>query len=280
MAHASWRGGELSHLRATGGPFLEIGWTGVRAPGWLFYNRCMGKAEAMGEGFRITYFVSGDSGPALPPSLPDFLSPGDGLEADLEQVKGFLRAWVEANCTQDGAQFSFNSLSINLVGPLPPPDPRTPEQWLEDAQSDEERTSALAYVAMTRFEAGELDSARLAVEELQEMLGKVQGDLELPRHASRMEIVRGRLALRAGDAHEAKRRLRAAGTAAVSPSMASFGPNMSLAQDLLEVGERQAVLGYFEACKAFWEMGQERLDEWAADVREGRIPDFGANLRY
>jgi hypothetical protein len=27
-------------------------------------------------------------------------------------------------------------------------------------------------------------------------------------------------------------------------------------------------------------MGGSQLDRWAADVRDGKIPNFGANLRY
>jgi hypothetical protein len=55
---------------------------------------------------------------------------------------------------------------------------------------------------------------------------------------------------------------------------------MSLAKDLLERGETEAVLAYFEACREFWKMGGSRLDAWRQDVEAGRIPNFGANLRY
>ena len=55
---------------------------------------------------------------------------------------------------------------------------------------------------------------------------------------------------------------------------------MSLAKDLLERGETEAVLAYFEACLVFWKMGGSRLDAWRQDVEAGRIPNFGANLRY
>jgi hypothetical protein len=55
-----------------------------------------------------------------------------------------------------------------------------------------------------------------------------------------------------------------------------YGPNMSLAKDLLEKGEKQGVLDYFALCRKFWNSG--RLDEWSQQVTEGTIPDFGANL--
>ena len=62
--------------------------------------------------------------------------------------------------------------------------------------------------------------------------------------------------------------------------MNSFGPNMSLAKDLLEKGERDTVLQYFELCRKFWTMDYGKLDEWSQEVRAGKIPRFGANLVY
>ena len=55
---------------------------------------------------------------------------------------------------------------------------------------------------------------------------------------------------------------------------------MLLAKDLLERGETEAVLAYFEMCRAFWNMGGARLDAWRTEVQAGAIPNFGANLRY
>jgi|HubBroStandDraft_6_1064221.scaffolds.fasta_scaffold1930236_1 hypothetical protein len=43
---------------------------------------------------------------------------------------------------------------------------------------------------------------------------------------------------------------------------------------------RDAVLEYFSACRSFWKMGGAKLDEWSAIVRQGAIPNFGANLAY
>ncbi len=54
---------------------------------------------------------------------------------------------------------------------------------------------------------------------------------------------------------------------------------MDLAKELLEKGERDAVLAYFDLCE-FWELGKDRLADWKADVKAGRAPDFGANLNY
>lgn len=91
-------------------------------------------------------------------------------------------------------------------------------------------------------------------------------------------LVLGRIAADEGKLDEAKRQILAAGKTGGSPVLNSFGPNMSLAKDLLEKGEQEAVLQYFDLCRKFWP--SEKLDEWTKDVNAGRIPQFGANLIY
>ena len=104
-------------------------------------------------------------------------------------------------------------------------------------------------------------------------------------------LIQGRAALKRGDTQAAGDFLRAAGETPGSPQLNSFGPNMLLAKELLEAGEREAVLDYLERCEAFWATGgaitsegpmlaAAALDKWASEVREGRVPDFGPNLVY
>jgi hypothetical protein len=88
------------------------------------------------------------------------------------------------------------------------------------------------------------------------------------------------VSLRKGDVAQAKVHLLESGKSSGSPTLMSFGPNMSLAKGLLESGERDTVLEYFEECRTFWKMGAAKLDEWSARVRNGEIPNFGSNLRY
>ena len=80
------------------------------------------------------------------------------------------------------------------------------------------------------------------------------------------------------DVELAKRHLLEAGKVSGSPQLGSFGPNMRLAADLLERGEREVVLEYFRLCASFWP--RDELKDWAALVEGGRTPDFGANLIY
>ncbi|MCC5845588.1 MAG: hypothetical protein JJU05_15170 [Verrucomicrobia bacterium] len=92
--------------------------------------------------------------------------------------------------------------------------------------------------------------------------------------------VLGLIALAEDDVEEAKKRLLASADSEGSPQMNSFGPNMKLAKALLETGERDVVLEYFNRCGIFWKMGEKKLSEWTAAVKNGEIPEFGGNLLY
>ena len=69
-----------------------------------------------------------------------------------------------------------------------------------------------------------------------------------------------------------------AGRTPGSPQLNSFGPNMLLAKELLEKGEREKVLVYFALCAKFWQSGSVQLKLWSTQVKLGSDPDFGANL--
>jgi hypothetical protein len=108
-----------------------------------------------------------------------------------------------------------------------------------------------------------------------------------PLHGSGDEhdahLIIGHVCLRRGDVAAAERHLLAAARIDdPGPALCTFGPNMSLAQALLEHGRTDAVIEYFDLCASFWKwpwsLGQ--LKRWGTDVREGRMPDFKANLVY
>ena len=60
--------------------------------------------------------------------------------------------------------------------------------------------------------------------------------------------------------------------------MRSFGPNMSLARDLLDAGEREVVITYLDGCSRFWK--DSSIEQWKAEINKGQTPEFGANLHY
>jgi hypothetical protein len=85
-----------------------------------------------------------------------------------------------------------------------------------------------------------------------------------------------RLAIVAG----ARKYLLAAGKTPGSAELASLGPNMALAKELLDRGETSTVLEYLEECKSFWEGNRGKLAQWVALIRAALTPDFGANVDY
>lgn len=94
-------------------------------------------------------------------------------------------------------------------------------------------------------------------------------------HIGRLTL--GEVALLRGDPTRAAQWLIAAADVPSSPQLASSGPNTVLAEQLLERGTREPVLRYLEAWRRVWNYDRGRLDTWAADIRAGRTPAFGAN---
>lgn len=94
-------------------------------------------------------------------------------------------------------------------------------------------------------------------------------------------LILGRIALFYGDFEKAEKYLNLASKVKSTPVLKSFGPNMTLAKELLEKNRKEAVLNYLEACALFWTDGKEKLETWKKVINtEGGIPDFGANLSY
>ena len=90
----------------------------------------------------------------------------------------------------------------------------------------------------------------------------------------------GLLAIESGEIEAANSYLIESGKTKGSPSLRTSGPSMSLANALLEKGQKDAVLEYFELCEKFWKSppGMKKLEQWKAAVEAGITPDFGANL--
>jgi tetratricopeptide (TPR) repeat protein len=128
---------------------------------------------------------------------------------------------------------------------------------------------ALDYMTAA-VETGHLDAAAQAAQ--------VCLDEGSDRH--HCNIVLGRVALRRGDLDRAAQYLIAAAQPPGGPTMSSFGPNMSLARELLEKGRREPVLRYFALCEPLWTLHPEKLKQWTEEVKAGKIPEFGANLVY
>ena len=153
-------------------------------------------------------------------------------------------------------------------------------QKLSEATSDEQRAVCLGYAIHLCRGIGKTEVARTHAEEVLALLPNVTDRSQCGEAVFHANIIMGQAAMREGRLDDAKRFLLEGGKSAGSPTLDTFGPNMSLAKELLEKGEQQVVLEYFDLCRSFWEMHRGRLDQWSREVSEGRIPEFGANLVY
>lgn len=135
-------------------------------------------------------------------------------------------------------------------------------------------------LAMSAFEAGDLDKSAKYATELINKSVQYKDDWNYGNAIHYGNLIHGRIALKSGKIKMAKRYLIEAGKTSGSPQLNSFGPNMTLAKELLEKNEKEVVLEYFQLCGKFWEMGTNELKNWTADVKKDKMPDFDANLDY
>ena len=161
-----------------------------------------------------------------------------------------------------------------------------PEWRLEQAlkgftkPTDEyQRWVHLGRIAVWTVDSGDLAAANAMANELIEMAPRYTRDWNYGNVIQDVNLVRGRIALRLGNRAAAVGFLHEAGRTRGSPQLDTFGPNMILARELLEAGEREEVLKYFDEIERFWTMPQGATTAWRQQVALGLVPSFGANIR-
>jgi serine/threonine-protein kinase len=96
----------------------------------------------------------------------------------------------------------------------------------------------------------------------------------------------GRCALREGKLADAKAYLLKAGATPGSPQLNSYGPQLHLARELLEKGEKETVLQYLDLVSKFWASDDDEsalgkqiskehaalIEGWKREIAEGKIP--------
>jgi len=82
----------------------------------------------------------------------------------------------------------------------------------------------------------------------------------------------GLIAVRSGDRSAAAAFLLKAGKSKGSPQLDTFGPELDLADALLQDGQTDAVKAYLKDIKKFWEMDDGKVDAWLADIEKGGKP--------
>ena len=165
--------------------------------------------------------------------------------------------------------------------------PRSPAQKLADLEQDSgggdatRRFYALNRMVKAALEAGPAAAGKAAAyaEELLAAAAQHPSDWNYGNALHDGHTVLGRLALRQGDTAKAREELLASARTPGSPQLRMFGPTMQLAKELLDKGEKDAVIEYLALCRNFWTTGAINLSAWSEAVRDGRTPDFGLSLR-
>ena len=148
-----------------------------------------------------------------------------------------------------------------------------------------ERFYQLRELLEAAFKEEDLAKAKTLAEKYLALAAEKEEDWNYGNAIHHGHIFLGRIALRKGNIEKAKEHLLEAGKTPGSPQLNSFGPNMTLAEELLERGEREVVLEYLDACKTFWLEPMRAIRafpvwKWQEEIRRGEVPEFGAHLLY
>lgn len=146
---------------------------------------------------------------------------------------------------------------------------------LQAATTPEVRLAALGEAAKQSLAAGKTAEAQKYAQEALDLLASARGNPAAGDAGHVARQVLGRLALREGKIEDAKRQLIES-VSTPGPRLTDYGPRLGLALELLQKGERQAVLDYLKACARFW--NRSRLEEWSREISEGKTPEFPANM--
>ncbi len=125
------------------------------------------------------------------------------------------------------------------------------------------------------------EAERLALEYL-ELAKEHTTDWNYGNAIHHANLVLGKIRLLGDDLEQAKNYLLKAGKTPGSPTLNSFGPNMDLARELLEIGERDVVLQYLDLVKKFWYpiFSFFKVRKWRKAIKKGDVPDFRGHNIY
>ena len=149
---------------------------------------------------------------------------------------------------------------------------------LENAENEEKEFYALSRATFAYVVVDKKMEAKKAAERFLELAESFEDSWNYGNAIHNANLVLGIYAFDAGDIDAAKGYLEKAGNSPGSPQLDSFGPNMQLAKRLLNVGEYETVLNYFNLCEKFWKSGSEWLLIWREKVSNHEVPNFYMHL--
>jgi hypothetical protein len=148
------------------------------------------------------------------------------------------------------------------------------------AMKGEQHLYALSDLVKQAVRESKFDDAKAIAKEMLGAAAKAPDNQLSGRATFDANLALGSVALQEGDKKAAGHYLIAAAQAKGTPSLGSFGPNMTLARDLLNEGEGDTVLEFFRLMAISWPRESVQFGKWADQVRAGGKPDFGVYLVY
>jgi hypothetical protein len=150
-------------------------------------------------------------------------------------------------------------------------DPKEKMRLLREALAlvaEPAKPGVLSNLTVAEFDAGD-DAA--AESNAQQLLTSAPKN---PNAYNLAQTVLGRIAAAKGDLKEAKTRLMASITMPAGINNAVFQPNMTLAQDIYDSGDRDGVIQFLEASRALWKFDRGRIDRMISFVKKAPSADL------
>ena len=147
----------------------------------------------------------------------------------------------------------------------------------------------LATLTTASLAAGDTNQAKTFAGQLLQGLDPKRDALYHGNYVYQFNSLLGQIALREGKPDEAVKHLLAAGKTPGSPSLNSFGPNFTLAKELLQLGrpqDRVTVGNFLDEVARFWAnpdtapdyrkadkiKQREQIEAWKKEILDGKIP--------
>ena len=149
-------------------------------------------------------------------------------------------------------------------------DPKEKVRLLTEALSvlpENAKWSPLSNLIVAEFDAGDDAAAERDAKSLLD-------GAKTPNLYNVAQTVLGRIAAANGNLNEAKSRLTASITMPDSIKNAAFQPNMTLAQDLYDAGQKDAVIQFLEAARNVWKFDRGRIDRMISFVKKAPSADL------
>jgi hypothetical protein len=142
---------------------------------------------------------------------------------------------------------------------------------LDLTRTNPARESLAGDMAQDAFKEGDFEGAAA--------LAKIYVQSQDRTATQRGNTILGRVALRSGDTAAAGQYLLDSAGPLAAKDISVSGPTLILAKELLEHGGRDVVSEYLQKCLQLWPRGEDALQIWIAEIKNGKTPNFG-NLSF